>query len=178
MKEKPTLFSGEMEAWRPVPGFEGRYEVSDQGRIRTLSTYHNMYGKILKPGKISSGYLGMGFRSEGKRVSISVHRLVMMAFVGPCPDGHQVAHNNGDRTDNRLENLRYATPSSNIDDRRRHGRTARGSRQGNSVLDEAAVKTIKALLELGFSTGEIAHLACVSVGTIQSIKSGDNWRHV
>jgi hypothetical protein len=90
----------------------------------------------------------------------------------------QVAHGNGDRQDNRLSNLRYATPSSNIDDRKRHGRTARGSRHGASVLDEAAAKSILKLRDVGMSACEVAHLACVHASTIKAIWNGENWKHL
>jgi len=71
------------------------------------------------------------------------------------------------------------TSAENSEDRRRHGRTARGSRQGNSKLDEAAVKTIKKLQKINaLSMAEIAHLACVKRITIESIMKGKSWKHV
>jgi hypothetical protein len=178
MKEHPILFSGR-EEWKPVPEFEGRYDVSNWGRVRSLSCYRpGQFGKILSPSPTSRGYLSVCLRHRDKRRGYSVHRLVMAAFAGPCPDGHQVAHNNGCRTDNRVENLRYATPSSNIDDRHRHGRTARGSRNGSAILDEAAARTIKSMKGKGYSAAEVAHLACVSTSTVQSIWDNESWRHV
>lgn len=183
MKEQPILFSAPIceneEEWRSVLGMEGRYEVSNHGRIRTLTTYRpSLYLSIIKPWKTGRGYLSVSFRDGENRISHSVHRLVMATFVGPCPAGHQVAHHDGCRTNNHLSNLRYATPQSNIDDRHRHGRTARGSRNGASVLDEAAVKTILNLKDCGFSAGDIAHLACVQTSAVQRIWNGESWNHV
>lgn len=168
------------EEWRPVPGLEDRYEVSNLGRVRSLSRYRAHYaGKILSVHTTTRGYLSVSLRAPGgRRRGMSIHRLVMAAFVGPCPEGHQVAHGNGIRTDNRLENLRYATPSSNIDDRHRHGRTARGSRCGSARLDEAAARSILRLQASGMSAAEVAHLACVNASTVQAIWDGENWRHV
>ncbi len=167
------------EIWLPLVGAEGSYQVSSHGRIRTLSEYRKGYiGLILAPWVTSRGYESVSLRVRGKRLSVSVHRAVMSAFVGPCPVGEQVAHNDGNRRNNSLENLRYATPSSNIDDRRRHGRTARGSRNGSSVLDDAAASTILSLRACGLSASEIAHLACVHVSTVSAIWNGERWTHL
>ena len=180
MNETAMLLISDTERWLPVPGLESRYEVSDRGRVRTLSTYRKaLTGSVLSPWKTSRGYLSVSLRDEsGQRLSMSLHRVVMLAFVGECPAGMQVAHNNGIRDDNRLSNLRYATPSSNIDDRQRHGRTARGSRNGSAKLDDAAALTIWNLRSAGFSAAEVAHLACVHVSTVQSIWDRETWTHI
>jgi hypothetical protein len=182
VRERGILFSGPMkgEEWRAVLGLEGRYEVSNFGRVRSLSRYRPAYfGHILTPQITSRGYESLRLRAaDGSERGMSVHRLVMQVFVGPCPKGMQVAHNDGDRRNNSLSNLRYATPSSNIDDRHRHGRTARGSRSGSAKLDEAAALTISKLCDSGLSASEIAHLACVDPSTVSAIWNGENWRHV
>lgn len=119
------------ENWRDVPGYEGRYQVSDQGRVRSLDhrvrvvckgveTTRLSPGKLLKPGP--SGDCGHLSVAIGKGNSVLVHILVMMAFVGPRPDGADVAHGDGDPTNNRLSNLRYATRTSNNQDMVYHGR--------------------------------------------------------
>ena len=119
------------EEWRDVPGYEGRYQVSDQGRVRSLDcrvrivihgveTTRRSPGRMLKPG--GSGSLGHVTVAVGKGNSIPVHTLVMLAFVGPRPKGMDVAHNNGTPGDNRLCNLRYATRQHNNQDIVYHGR--------------------------------------------------------
>lgn len=180
MHERPILMSGPMsEEWRSLVGFEGRYEVSSLGKIRTLSRYRpEYYHSILSPWLTLRGYESVSLRLDGRRVSVSVHRAVMAAFVGPCPEGEQVAHNDGNRRNNRIDNLRYATPSSNIDDRRRHGRTARGQRNGGAKLDQAAARTILSLKDRGISASEIAHLACVHPSTVSAIWNGENWTNL
>lgn len=103
------------ELWRPILGVEG-YEVSNQGNVRSLS------GRSVKAHKVSKyGHLQVSFYVDKKRIPRYVHRLVLEAFVGPCPDGLQCCHNDGDATNNRLENLRWDTPSSNMYDKVRHG---------------------------------------------------------
>jgi hypothetical protein len=67
------------------------------------------------------GHLGVTLKRKDQEITMAVHRLVMLAFVGPCPDGLNVCHNDGVATNNVLGNLRYDTPSSNSQDRVRHG---------------------------------------------------------
>ncbi len=178
-KEKPIIFSG--EKWIPVLGYEDRYVVSDMGRIKSLGTYRpSDKNKVLKLWKTKKGYLGVSLRCKGIRKSFMIHQLVMRAFVGFPENGLQVAHNNGIPNDNKLSNLRYVTPKENMEDRRRHGRTARGSRSGGAKLDEAVVKTLLKIKNLNseLTTSELAHLACVHRETIENIFKGEQWKHV
>lgn len=112
------------ERWRRVPGYEGRYEVSDQGRVRSLTWTGGAprpkpHYFSLKPA--GSGYVTLTFQVDRVHRTFTVHRLVMAAFIGPCPDGQEVRHMNGVRADNRLENLQYGTRSENIRDAVQHG---------------------------------------------------------
>ncbi len=177
-RQLPILFTGEM--WRPVVGFEGRYEVSRDGRVRSLNRYRAKdFGKTLSPYTQNKGYQYLSLRThDGGKRTLAVHRLVLEAFVGPCPPGKQAAHGNGDPADNRVENLRWASAAENIADRARHGRTARGEACGSSKLDRKAVKTIKRLRGAGLSATEVAHLACVNPTTVQDIWDGETWRHL
>jgi hypothetical protein len=105
------------EAWRDVPGYEGLYQVSDCGRVRSF----HRGGRVLRVCPNSTGRLGLVLCLNGSQRSFQVHRLVMAAFVGPCPDGMEVCHNDGNHLNNRLENLRYGTRSDNQYDRVKHG---------------------------------------------------------
>ena len=119
------------EVWKPVPGYEGRYEVSDQGRVRSLDRVvtqisrwgtpytSNRKGRVLRPGPSNFGHLSVVL---GRRNTKMVHDLVLRAFIGPPPDMHECCHNNGDPADNRLENLRWGTRSENIMDSVRQGK--------------------------------------------------------
>lgn len=113
------------EVWLPVVHFVG-YEVSDQGNIRSLDRtlpcgdkMRRHKGRVLKPGKAPKG--GHRFVALTGGRSRYVHRLVMEAFVGPCPDGMEVRHGDGDPDNNHLTNLAYGTHADNARDMLRHG---------------------------------------------------------
>lgn len=110
------------EEWRDVPGFEGRYQVSDAGRVRSLPHRVRVVlrgrdatrlspGRVLRPGRTKSGHITVAL---GRGNSRPVHQLVLEAFVGPRPQGCEVLHVNHKPADNRLENLRYGTRSENL----------------------------------------------------------------
>ena len=103
------------EEWRPVVGYEGLYEVSDQGRVRSLIS-----GRILRPAtRRLSGHKHV-MLCRPSQVGL-VHQLVAAAFLGPRPDGAETRHLNGDSGDNRAANLQYGTRSENTEDSKRHG---------------------------------------------------------
>ncbi len=130
-----------IENWRPVVGFEGWYAVSDCGRVkRTKSGLGARAGWIRRPQRGASGYAVLGLcRGTGKsgQVQRSIHRLVLAAFVGPCPLGQQVNHKNGVKTDNRLSNLEYVTPKQNL----LHARVV----LGRPVMEENLLKLLFSL---------------------------------
>lgn len=109
-----------VEEWREVVGYEGEYIVSNLGRVRSLPG-GKRHGKLLKQalsGYPGNQYLHVGFRGTDTK---AVHVLVARAFLGPRPEKLDVCHNNGDRLDNRLDNLRYGTRKENMTDRDEHG---------------------------------------------------------
>ena len=117
------------EEWRPVVGYEGIYEVSDMGRVRSLprevnrgrAGYITMPGRVLKPHVERYARLRL-VSTDGRGSTRYVHRLVAEAFHGPCPGGMEVCHENGQHLDNRAENLRYDTRAGNQRDLVKHGR--------------------------------------------------------
>lgn len=117
------------EKWLPVSGWEGRYEVSNHGRVRGVTrvlVFRDGRGRT-QPGQLKRldtdryGRLRVSLFRDSKRTFASVHRLVVEAFVGPPPDGMECCHNDGDKTNNRVENLRWDTRSANMQDQLRHG---------------------------------------------------------
>lgn len=108
------------ERWRPISGYEGLYEVSRDGRIRS---YHKEAPHELSAGRRNQyGHLAVHlFDRNGMRRTIYVHQLVAAAFLGPRLHGMQIRHLNGNPRDNRHENLAYGTLSDNMHDRVAHG---------------------------------------------------------
>lgn len=119
----------ENELWLPVVGYEGSYEVSSHGRVRSLdrvittkSGHQRRYkGRMLAPALASNGYPVVNLGHSDNRL---VHRLALEAFVGPAPDGYECCHGDGNRTNNHLNNLRWDTSSANSHDIVTHGRHA------------------------------------------------------
>ena len=101
-----------------IPGYERKYAVTSDGRIKSLQ--HPGPAKELKQGTERNGYKMVWLCKNGKRQMRYVHRLVLTAFMGECPPGHEACHNNGVPDDNRLDNLRWDTKSANRRDRERH----------------------------------------------------------
>ncbi len=119
-----------MEQWIGIPGYE-HYEVSDKGNVHSLprKTKAGMRGGcILKPALTSSGYLAVALFRDNTRKTWNVHKLVMFAFRGPCPEGQEIRHLDGNRLNNVLTNLKYGTRSDNRLDSVLHG-THRNTRK-------------------------------------------------
>lgn len=108
------------ERWLPVVGYEGAYEVSNHGRARSLDRVKKYKdgrqrfwpGKLLKLRPTPTGYL----RFNTYRGDVYIHRAVLEAFVGPCPDGQEACHNDSNRSNNYVENLRWDTRFGNCQD--------------------------------------------------------------
>lgn len=116
---------GSDEIWKPIPSAEGRYKASNLGRVRSLFVSRNNRASvpaILRPSLNTCGYWIVGLRIDGKRSCRLVHNLVLEAFAGLRPDrSWQGCHLNGDKNNNRLENLKWCTPEENGAHRRIHG---------------------------------------------------------
>ena len=117
------------ESWLPIPGWEGMYEVSDLGRVRSLPRKNHPRLTLLASYPMKrGGYTAVSLSRDNHTHTSAVHKLVALAFLGPRPDGMEVRHLNGDATDPRLVNLAYGTPSENQRDRLRHGTHHYGNR--------------------------------------------------
>lgn len=123
----PAFLQAAAEEWRAIPGHEGSYEASSWGRIRSLD---RIVGYKDGRSRFSAGQIlrqTLNQRSHRYMVSlgfggqVEVHVLVARTFLGPCPDGMECCHNDGDSTNNSIGNLRWDTHSENNRDRRRHG---------------------------------------------------------
>jgi hypothetical protein len=150
----PLPFEPE-EAWRPVVGYEGLYEVSDHGRVRRVAAGGGArVGRILRfgmsahPGEdASKGYRTVVLYQSGKPRRFKVHLLVAGAFLGTRPAGHECNHKNGVKTNNRLSNLEWITKQANMQHAFRLGITQpiRGECHPAAKLTAAQVAEIKRL---------------------------------
>jgi len=170
------------EAWRPVVGFEGYYEVSSKGNVRSvdriLSHGRSRRGKSLSLKTSKSGHKNIRLCKSGRHHWKWVHRLVLEAFVGSCPDGYLGCHSNGISGDNRLENLRWDTPQANEADKELHGTIMRGAANGMSRLSDAKVSEIRRRLSQGCLGKHLAAEFGVTAANISSIAQMKTWRHV
>jgi hypothetical protein len=159
-----------------IPGLDG-YEAGDDGNIRQ----HDGHGvwHACKKYKSSYGYLVVTLiHPERGPVQYTVSGLILSAFVGPRPEGMQACHGNGIRTDNRLSNLRWATPKENERDKIVHGTKLLGVRNHQHRLSESDVARIKFMIANDVPLTDIAHAFGVSRTAIHWIKVGRQWNHV
>jgi len=172
-----------MAEWRPVIGHEASYEVSRDGAVRSVprtimrsnGIHQTVRGKLLRQYVGNHGYLVVSLRVNGESKPLCVHRLVCEAFHGPRPDGCEVAHNDGCRTNSHADNLRWATRLENIRDKAAHGTQPRGEQIYNAKLTEA---TAQLILKSTESDRSVARRFGVSAGTISSLRRGRSWRHL
>ena len=135
------------ELWRPIPGYDGIYEASDQGRVRSWRNGRwgrNHWPKVLKTSGNGRGYEQLTLvRPDGKHQKTTVHACVAAAFLGPRPEGDEVCHQDGNGMDSRLANLRYDSPAKNQADKVSHGTHNRGVRHYRTSLTEDDVQEIR-----------------------------------
>jgi hypothetical protein len=174
-----------MSEWRSVSGWEGFYEVSDDGRVRSLARTVEMirrgkvvrvsFGERVMRAPLCEGYPKVVLSRPGRQERKFVHQLVCTAFHGPPPPKHEVAHNNGIRTDPRAENLRWATRRENVRDKAAHGTQPRGEQMPTAKLSEAQARYILASSERSV---DLARELGRDPTTISNIRTGKRWKHL
>lgn len=190
-KPPPIVTELPGEEWLPVAGWESLYCVSNFGRVKTLERlvpFRNRWGETSKqrrPGRIlrlaatEFGHLAVNLTSGSKRKRVLVHRLVCEAFNGPCPsDKQHCAHWDGDPTNNRPENLRWATVAENAADTKRHGNLRQGEQSNLSRLCEAEVLEIREKAKRGASAKALAKEYRMTDVGIRKIINRENWKHI
>lgn len=116
---------------------------------------------------------------DGRPHTRTVHVLVLTAFVGPVPAGMEGCHIDGNRANNRRDNLKWGTHRENVADQIRHGTLASGSRHWNAKMDEAAVRDLRT----DYATGRIGYRRLakkydITMGAVRSIVLRESWKHV
>lgn len=168
------------ETWLPIPGYPG-YEVSDMGNVRSFYTKQpgTLGGwrlspnpqRVLKPSTNKGGYKHVNLQKDSKRTGHKVHKLVMLAFVGPRPEGLEICHGPGGPGDNRLSNLRYDTHQANMEE------AAQSGNMGGSLTSEEASRVIE-LSSQGLRLKDIAETVNVSLHIVSFLLNGKTYKHV
>jgi NUMOD4 motif/HNH endonuclease len=174
------------EVFVDIPGYEGYYQVSNYGNVRSLDrviTQQNgkkqlVKGRALKPHLTNKGYFKVHLSLKGKRKSRSIHRLVALAFLPNPLNKPQVNHINGCKTDNNLCNLEWNTQSEQQIHAYQNGLQSRGEKHHYAKLTRAEVIQIKQLLRGRVLQKDIAIRFKVSQQVISAINTGTRWNHI
>lgn len=165
------------EEWRAVVGYEGWYEVSNQGRVRRVAKSRPgiVVPYVLKASVSNTGYPMVFLYRHSKWKNTTIHSLLLSAFIGPRPEGFQADHINAVRTDNRLENLRWLP--------REENETHRGEDIGNSKLREADVHIIRQMQPTVYGEGKkvarvLAARYGIDVSSVYMIWKRVTWSHL
>lgn len=174
------------EEWRDIPGFEGHYMASNLGRVfsvpRTDDKGRPQGGKLMAF-RLSGKYFAVHLCKNGIRSEHYVHRLILSAFV-TIPDKNSVVnHRNGEKIDNRLENLEWVSASENMRhsfrELSRKPSGPRGADHHQAKLTENEVRLIRMIRETeGWTHSRLALQFKVSKATIRRIVNRTGWRHI
>lgn len=163
---------------REIRAFPG-YWIYDDGRVWSSPRGRNTPGRFLSPSIMGEGYHRYVFYRDGKQCKKLAHRLVLEAFVGPCPEGMQCRHLDGNPQNNHVSNLCWGTAKENAGDKRRHGTQVHlcGEKSGSAKLTFEEVCEIRDLaLDESYSQREIAKMYETTQANVSSIKLEKSWR--
>ena len=173
------------ETWRPIPGYEEFYKVSDFGRIKSLGRIRTsgipLRGKLLKQATVHNGYKQVALCSNGTVKRCLVHRLVLESFIGPCPVGMESCHDPDPSPDNNaLVNLRWGTKKENMKDRANHGiwKAARGEMAGRAKRTEKDIEQMFLMRREGATCAFIARHFSAHPSCVSRALRGIEWKHV
>lgn len=174
LPEVPQPPLGKAEEWRSVEGWP--YEVSDQGRVRRVGKTVS----LKRPYVDDSGYYAVGLYGAGNSRTKRIHVLMMCAFRGPRPEGRQINHIDGNKLNNWLSNLEWATASENTRHSFRLGlQSTQGEKNGRAKLTNAVVLEMRRVrVETGKTYKEIGTMFGMSGGSAWNVISGTKWGHV
>lgn len=183
-----------VEEWRPIEGFEGCYEVSSEGRVRSLSRTIirrdgkplTLHGMVLDAKPNSRGYPRVTLSAQGHPAWRTVHSLVAAAFLplppGPIGSGideYTVNHKDGDKTNNRVINLEYVTGANNVLHAREAGLLdVRGSKNGRAKVTPELVREIRGLYAQGARQVDLAEMFGIDQTNISRIVRRASWAEV
>ena len=172
------------EVWRDVKGYEGLYQVSNMGRVKSLGR-KDRFGRVIKerilePAVTHNGYLRVGLHVDGKRKMLRVHRLVCEAFHENPDNKSEVNHVNEDKTDNRACNLEWSTRTENCNHGSRNERVAKALSKpsGQFSLDGKLIKVWQSACEVRGQTGfDQGYVGAVARGKFKQAY-GFIWKYI
>ena len=178
-----------MEIWKDIKGYEGYYQVSNLGRVKSLdrvATYsdkkvHHLKGRVLKPMVTKHGYEIVDLRKDRKRKTSKVHRLVAIAFLDNPKNKPQVNHIDGVKLNNNLNNLEWVTNAENIRHAYKKGliNTAKGERHAQSKITKEQVLEIRDIYSKGGLTQEqVGQLFGIDQTHVSDIVNKRSWTHI
>lgn len=183
-----THLDGGIEYWRDIPGYEGFYRASDWGRLKSIGRwviYSNgrrrlRKGKILQSVLNSSNYLDVCLYKNKKRKVFRVHQLILLAFVGPRPEGKECRHfPDRDRTNNKLENIQWSTHAENIKDKDIRGTHHKGENNSSAILTEEKVLYIRnAYFNHQKTREQLTEQFSISWMAVFQVVNGSTWKHI
>lgn len=156
---------------RQIPGWDDYY-ASEEGIIYSLRASRGREFRPLKPGTGNSGYDHVILCQDGEQRVCRVHVLVTEAFHGPRPEKSEASHKNGNRRDNRPENLTWETSQENKARKKDHGTTDKGLRNSRCSVTKESLKEIRNNIEEGKTNKEISEMFNISTTTVSRIRSG------
>ena len=171
------------ELWKPIEGYEGLYEVSNLGRVKSLERFDRLGRKVkeklLKPKKTENGYLRVNLCKNGIKKPFYVNRLVYSAFVEEIPEGLQVNHIDENKENNSVENLNLMTPKENINWGTHNARMAAAKSKPVEALDKISGRVVYAFpstMEAGRQGFNSGHVSDCCKGK-QKTHKGFIWRY-
>jgi len=173
------------EIWKDVVGYEGFYQVSNLGRVRSCDRYIEFHrgtrlhkGKLLRP-RERAGYLAVALSAYGIQKDKNIHILVAEAFHGDRPRGFQVNHIDADKHNNCASNLEFISPSDNTKHAYSMGRISQlGEKNNQATITDSDVRQIRHYLASGMTVTGVARLLGFTVAVVSGINVGRTWKHI
>lgn len=163
-----------METWVDVKGYEGFYKVSNRGNVKSM---HCGKERILKQGYYKGFYPVVVLAKNGTKKTHKVHSIVAKNFLGDCPKGFEIAHLDGDKNNNNVENLKYCSCSENNMHKHLHGKMPCGQKAYNAKLTDDYVVYIRKNKDK-HTQKYFGKMFGVDQSIISRALRGENWKHV
>ena len=173
-----TENESEKEVWKDIPGYEGLYQVSNTGKVKSMNYGRSGVPGIMTP-RDNGGYKCVKIYNVDKKYKYHyVHRLVWEVFVGPIPEGLQINHKDENKSNNSLENLEIVTPKQNTNYGTRNIRSAQSIMKPIAKIDIATGKILKEYPSVKCAVKEYGKSLAKAVTGRTKQAYGFKWKHL